>query len=66
MNDNLKKQAKYQAKYMERHKMVCVNLDKKADAVILEWLDSKENRSEAIRKALKEAASFESKRTILR
>jgi hypothetical protein len=56
MNTDLKKQAKYQAKYMERHKMLTVNLDKKEDAEIIAWLDKQANRSEAVRKALKEAA----------
>ena len=65
MNDNLKKQAKYQKKYMERHKMVCVNLDLKEDADIINWLGSQSNRSEAMRKAFKEAAKREGKASFL-
>lgn len=69
MNNNLKKNPKKSAinqkKYMEKHKMICVNLDRESDKDLLNWLYSKENRSEAIRKALKEAAKNESKRTVL-
>ncbi len=56
MNRDLKKQAKYQAKYMERHRMLTVNLDKQEDSDIIKWLDKQANRSEAVRKALRKAA----------
>ena len=56
MNTALKKEEKHinhQAKYMERHQTLCVTLDKKNDADIIEWLDKQENRSQAVRTALK-------------
>lgn len=64
MNNKLRKengkQADYQKKYMKRHKMVCVNLDKKEDGEIIRWLDKKDNRSNAIRRALKNQMELES------
>lgn len=56
MNTALKKEKKHinhQAKYMERHQTLCVTLDKKKDADIINWLDKQENRSEAVRSLIK-------------
>ena len=39
--------------YMTRHKTMCVTLSRETDADILDWLDEQENRSQAIREALK-------------
>ena len=46
------KQAAYQKKYMDAHKMLCVLLNAKEDKDIISWLETQENRSEAVRKAL--------------
>ena len=56
MNTELKKEEKHinhQEKYMERHQTLCVTLDKKNDADIIEWLDKQENRSQAVRELIK-------------
>lgn len=53
--DGQKKQAEYQKKYMARHKTVCINLDKTEDGEIIRWLEKQENKSKAIRAALREA-----------
>ena len=56
MNEALKKTPKidYSARYMERHQTLCVTLDKESDADIIRWLSSQQNRSVAVRKALRE------------
>lgn len=61
MNPDLKKPERInkQARYMERHKTLCVTLDKKNDADILSWLGSQHNRSQAVRKALREVIANE-------
>ena len=59
MNNKLKKdtkQVEYYKKYHKNHKVVCINLDKQSDKDIIDWLDKHDNRSEAIRKVLREAA----------
>ena len=50
------KQAAYQRKYMNRHRMLCVLLDEKDDADIIFWLGKQENRSEAVREVLRKEA----------
>ena len=66
MNPALEKEIRYkyrhQAKYMERHQTLCVTLDKKADADIISWLGRQDNRSQAVRKALREVAANEQAR----
>lgn len=47
-------QKRAQAKYMERHKTLCVLLNKENDKDIIEWLEAQENQSEAVREALRE------------
>ena len=58
MNNELKKKSfdrkKSMMKYMERHQTLCVTLDNKDDADIIVWLGKQQNRSQAVRKALKE------------
>lgn len=43
-----------QFRYKLRHKAYLFNLDKVEDKDLIEWLDEQENRSEAIREALRE------------
>ena len=44
----------YQKRYMNKHKMLCVLLNKEKDKDIISWLESQENQSEAVREALRE------------
>ena len=53
MNDALKKNEKYQKRYMERHRMLCVLLDKEKDKDIIDWIGKRENVSESVRQALR-------------
>ena len=52
MSRNIEKQKVYQKRYMDRHKMLSVILDKQYDADILTWLGMQDNCSEVIRRAL--------------
>ncbi len=54
MSKNPELQKKYQKKYMDRHMMLCVLLHKENDKDIIEWLETQENQSEAVREALRE------------
>lgn len=54
MSRNVNKQKVYQKKYMDRHKMLCVLLNKDKDKDLIEWLENQENQSEAVREALRE------------
>lgn len=54
MSKNPELQKKYQKKYMDRHRMLCVLLHKENDKDIIEWLETQENQSEAVREALRE------------
>ena len=53
MKRNKAKQAVYQKKYMDKHRMLCVLLDTKNDKDIISWLGKQENRSEAVRRAIR-------------
>ena len=53
MNEALKKNEKYQKRYMKRHKMLCVLLDNEKDKDIINWLKTQENASESVRRALR-------------
>lgn len=53
-NEYSDKQKVYQKKYMDRHRMLCVLLNKEKDKDIIEWLQKQENQSEAVREALRE------------
>lgn len=53
MNEALKKNEKYQKRYMKRHKMLCVLLSNENDKDIINWLKTQENASESVRRALR-------------
>ena len=53
MKRNKAKQAVYQSKYMKRHRMLSVLLDEEKDKDIIRWLGRQENRSEAVRGAIR-------------
>lgn len=53
MNEALRKKPKYQKRYMEKHKMLCVLLDKQKDADIISWLGRQEVASESVRNVLR-------------
>lgn len=59
MNDKLKKkrynEKRYKAQYMKTHKMLSLFLDRKKDADIIKWLESKNigERSAAVRTAIR-------------
>lgn len=46
--------AAYQAKFKSKNKSYTFNLNEIKDKQIIEWLEEQENRSEAIREALRE------------
>ena len=52
MNEALKKNEKYQKRYMKRHRMLCVCLDRKKDKDIVDWIEAQQNISESVKKAL--------------
>ena len=52
------KQAVYQKRYMDRHRMLCVLLDGKNDKDIISWLETQENRSQAVREALRKEVEY--------
>lgn len=53
MNEALKKRPKYQKRYMQKHKMLCVLLDNEKDKDIINWLKMQENASKSVREALR-------------
>lgn len=59
MNDKLKKKKyndkQYKAQYMKTHKMLSLFLDRKKDADIIKWLESRKvgERSAAVRTAIR-------------
>lgn len=53
MNESLKKNEKYRKRYMRNHKMLTLLLDNNKDADIIGWIESKENRSEAVRELIR-------------
>ena len=59
MNEALKKPEKYRKKYMRTHRMLTVLLDNEKDTDIIKWLNSRKNRSEAIREVLRKEAQSE-------
>jgi len=62
MNNELKKDEKYRNKYMKTHKMLTLLLDKERDADIIRWLEGQDNRSKAVRMAIRnEIAAEDSK-----
>lgn len=59
MNDALKKNEKYQKRYMKRHKMLCVLLSNENDKDIINWLRTQENASESVRRALRSSIEYQ-------
>lgn len=53
MNDALKKNEKYYKRYMKRHKMLCVCLDREMDKDIVSWIENQENISESVKQVLR-------------
>ena len=53
MNEALKKPEKYRKKYMNKHKMLTLILNNDRDKDIIEWLDKQENKSAAVRAAIR-------------
>ena len=53
MNETLKKNDKYQKKFMQKHRMLCVCLDKTKDEDIIEWLNEQTSISDSVRKVLR-------------
>lgn len=64
MNNKLKKDAgklagyAYQKSYMKSHTKVCITLDNTEDADIIRWLKKQKNRSEAVRKSIREGMTW--------
>ena len=61
MNESLKKPEKYRKRYMRSHKIITLLLDNKRDADIIRWLGRQENRSEAIRMAIRSCIEYQEK-----
>lgn len=61
MNEELKKPEKYRKRYMRSHKIITLLLDNNKDADILYWLSKQENRSEAIRIAIRSCIEYQEK-----
>jgi metal-responsive CopG/Arc/MetJ family transcriptional regulator len=57
MNEALKKNEKYIKKYMSKHQMLTVLLNKGNDEDIIKFLWNQDNRSEVVRKAIREYMS---------
>lgn len=57
MNEVLKKDEKCRKRYMKSHKVLSLILDNEKDADILRWLGYQDNRSEAVRNAIREKIS---------
>lgn len=53
MNDLLKRDEKYRVKYMRRHRMISVCLDRETDSDIIEWLERQHVASKSIKEALR-------------
>lgn len=53
MNEALKKNEKYQKRYMKRHRMICVCLDREKDKDIVDWIEAQQSISEGVKKALR-------------
>ena len=61
MNEELKKPEKYRKRYMRSHKIITLLLDNNRDADIIRWLGRQENRSEAIRMAIRACIEYQEK-----
>ena len=58
MNETLKKPDKYRKRYMQKHKMLTLLLDNEKDEDIISWLGKQENRSEAVRMAIRSCIEY--------
>lgn len=54
MNEALKKDEKYIKKYMQKHQMLTVLLNKENDEDIIKFLWNQDNRSAVVRRAIRE------------
>lgn len=57
MNEALKKNEKYIKKYMRKHQMLTVLLNKGTDEDIIKFLWNQDNRSAVVRRAIREYMS---------
>lgn len=57
MNEALKKDLKYIEKYMQKNLMLTLLLNKDRDEDIIKFLWNQDNRSEVVRKAIREYMS---------
>lgn len=53
MNNKLKKNESYKTRYMRRHRMICVCLDREKDKDIVDWIEKQEVISVSIKEALR-------------
>lgn len=53
MNNKLKKNESYKERYMRRHRMICVCLDREKDKDIVDWIEKQEVISVSIKEALR-------------
>ena len=59
MNETLKKPEKYRKRYMRSHKVYTFILDNEKDSDIIGWLNSRNNRSQAIRELIRKEVNHE-------
>lgn len=59
MNEALKKNEKYQKRYMKRHTMLCVCLDNEKDKDIVDWKKTQENVSESVKRAIRSSIAYQ-------
>lgn len=57
MNEALKKDEKYIKKYMQKHQMLTVLLNKGNDEDIIKFLENQDNKSKVVRRAIREYIS---------
>ena len=62
MNETLKKPESYKKRYMQKHKMLTLLLDNEKDKDIISWLGKQENRSEAVRMAIRSCIEYYERR----
>lgn len=53
MNEALKKADKYQKRYMQKHRMLCVCLDKEKDEDIIEWMNEQACITASVKRILR-------------
>ena len=54
MNEALKKDMKYIEKYMRKHQMLTLLLNKDRDEDIIKFLENQDNKSKVVRRAIRE------------